>query len=407
MSREPRWSTRPDLDAVLDELAVSGALVAPVRAGDELLFRQVPDAAVICRDYVNTLVPPKDLLLPSPERLLGYRVAAGRVTLDPDAEEAPSPFVLFGVRSCDVAGFRYLERFLSGAVFDRPDLADGPFRARRDAVTVLSVVCQAPGPTCMCVCCHGGPALEQGYDWQLTALDQGWLVEIGSEKGERLAERFAVCLPPAGPEALREKDERVRDVVDHFDRFSTNRVQTMAGSRMTSTGRLAPAFWERVGERCFECGGCAFVCPTCYCFNVADVGPPCAVDDCEGRVLDVPAVPGGRVAGVEPAAEGDEDAHWQRVRLRDCCMLAGFVRQAGGSYPRWSTGERCLTRFFHKLSWQFHARMGTLGCTGCGRCSVVCMGGIGIEQISAEMTAALQGATSAAAGGAKPAGARS
>ena len=397
MGREARWASPADLDAVLDELAASGSLLAPVRRAGEVVFERVDGAAAICRDYVNTLAPPKDLLLPSPERLLGYRIADGRPELEP-AGTAPAPeTVLFGVRSCDVAGFEYLDRFLSGEVFGRPDLADGPFRARREALTVLSVVCQQPGPTCMCVCCEGGPALEHGYDWQLTALGDGWLVEPGSDKGERLAGRFARRLSTALPEAIREQQERVQAVVAHFDRFSTRRVQTMAGSRMTSTGRLVPAFWERLGERCFECGGCAFVCPTCYCFNVADVSPPCAVEaqEPEERVtraerFSPPAVPGG--ATTSPA-----EGVWERVRLRDCCQLPGFVRQAGGGYPRWTTGERCLTRFFHKLSWQFHERMGRLGCTGCGRCAIVCPGGIGIDVVSTEMTEALTG-------GAKPAG---
>lgn len=384
MGREPRWTSGTGLDAVLDELAATGALVAPVRAGDEVVFGRVAAAREVCRDYVNSLASPKDLLLPSPERLLAYRVADGRPALEP-MPGAASPLALFGVRSCDVAGLAYLERFLSGAMFGRPDLADGPFMARRAAVTVLSVVCQKPGPTCMCVCCQGGPALESGYDWQLTELASGWLVEIGSEPGERLAGRFARHLRPADAGAVREKEERVRDVVSHFDRFSTQRVQTMAGSRMTSTGRLSHDFWERLGERCFECGGCAFVCPTCYCFNVADLTPPGALPEPEAEDLHAVAVPGG-VTG--PPAAG----HWERVRLRDCCMLPGFVRQAGGSYPRWTTGERCLTRFFHKLSWQFHERMGALGCTGCGRCTVVCPGGIGIAQVSEEMTQALVGA---------------
>ncbi len=402
MSRAPRWVTRPDLEAILDQLAAEGSLVAPVNAGGEVVFRPVANADAICRDYVNSLIPPKDLLLPSPERLLGYRIQAGRPELDPPAAEPPPALVLFGVRSCDVAGFAYLDRFLSGQVFGRPDLADGPFRARRDSLTVLSVVCLAPGPTCACVCCQGGPALEHGYDWQLTALELGWLVEIGSEKGSRLAERFGACLHPAGAAAVREREERVRAVVDRFDQFSANRVQTMAGSRMTSTGRLTPAFWERVGERCFECGGCAFVCPTCCCFNVADVRPPCALDEREPATGAVPAVPGGLVARDAPAAD-TADGRWERLRLRDCCMLPGFVRQAGGGYPRWTTGERCLTRFFHKLSWQFHGRMGALGCTGCGRCAIVCLGGIGIEEISSEMTAALTGAGRRRAGGTKPA----
>ena len=28
--------------------------------------------------------------------------------------------------------------------------------------------------------------------------------------------------------------------------------------------------WEELGDRCLACGMCTNVCPTCYCFNVAD-----------------------------------------------------------------------------------------------------------------------------------------
>jgi hypothetical protein len=79
------------------------------------------------------------------------------------------------------------------------------------------------------------------------------------------------------------------------------------------------------------------------------------------------------------------------VRLRDNCQLAGFVRQTGGGYPRWTCGERCLTRFFHKLSQQFQERMGAPGCTGCGRCIVTCLGERGIDRVAETMRDALTG----------------
>ena len=90
-----------------------------------------------------------------------------------------------------------------------------------------------------------------------------------------------------------------------------------AGIRL---GRLAPAFWKGVGDRCFECGGCAFVCPTCWCFNVADVAAPGEAPFDEQSDGLRPMVPGG---ALEPRADGD----WERVRMRDCCNLAGFIRQ--------------------------------------------------------------------------------
>jgi formate hydrogenlyase subunit 6/NADH:ubiquinone oxidoreductase subunit I len=382
----PWWVSRAALDAMLDELASTGPLVAPVRVDGEVLFRRVAAAAEICCDYINTLVPPKRFFLPSPELLVRYRLERGVPTVEGGAPE-PAPLVLFGVRSCDVAGLDYLTRFYSGAAIGRPDTADGPFLARRERATVLSVVCSRVGETCMCVCCRGGPALDAGYDWQLTEVRHGWLVEVGSERGHALAERFGARLRSAPPEAIREKHEQVRRTIADFHRTSTRRVQTMAAGRLVSAGRLPDAFWADVGEHCVECGGCAFVCPTCSCFTVADlpaVGEGRIAPSADGE----PAVPGGPV-------RAPEDGTYERVRMRDACNMAGYVRQAGGAYPRAACGERCRTRFFHKLSWQFVDRTGSLGCTGCGRCAVVCLGGQSIDRVSARMTPQLAAAKGA------------
>jgi ferredoxin len=153
---------------------------------------------------------------------------------------------------------------------------------------------------------------------------------------------------------------------------------------MVSAGELDRAFWRIVGDRCFECGGCAFVCPTCWCFNVSDVAGAGQASFAEPPDAVGPLAPGG---ALEPGADGE----WERVRLRDCCNLAGFIRQAGGGYPRVSCGERCLTRFFHKLSEQFHERMDAPGCTGCGRCIAVCLGEEGIDAVAEGMRVVLSG----------------
>jgi NAD-dependent dihydropyrimidine dehydrogenase PreA subunit len=379
-----RWLGATELERLLARLAGELELVAPVAVEDEVMFLPVRDPAEICRDYVNSPVPPKEHFLPTPERLLACRVEGGAPMIEEDDPGAPHERVIFGIRSCDVAGLAYLERYFSGALFGRPDLADAPFMRRREATTLISVVCQRPGPTCMCVCCKGGPALERGYDWQLTELAGGWLVEIGSARGERLAARYADLLREPPPSAAGEKEARVHATVERFAATSVHRVPSMAATRMVSTGRLDAEFWRSVGDRCFECGGCAFVCPTCWCFNVADVAAPGEAPFRTAGDEPGPMVPGG-------VTEGTPDGRWERLRFRDNCQLAGFVRQAGGGYPRWTCGERCLTRFFHKLSQQFQVRMGAPGCTGCGRCIVTCLGERGIDRVAEGMRDALTG----------------
>jgi NAD-dependent dihydropyrimidine dehydrogenase PreA subunit len=385
MTADVRWLTRAGLDRLLERLAEASELIGPVSVEGETMFLPVEDPAQMAREYVNSLVPPRELLLPTPERLFAYRVEGGQPELlDGDDAPAARARVVFGIRSCDVAGLAYLERYFSGAMFGRPDLADEPFLARREATTLISVVCQRPGPTCMCVCCKGGPALERGYDWQLTELADGWLVEIEGPRGGALAARFAELLAPPPAGAVDEQARRVHETIARFSEHSMHRVPTMAATRMVSAGRLESSFWNIVGDRCFECGGCAYVCPTCWCFNVVDVrGVGEAPFDVRADGF-WPLAPGG---ALEPGTGGD----WERLRLRDCCNQAGFIRQAGGGYPRVSCGERCRTRFFHKLSQQFHERMDAPGCTGCGRCAQVCLGEQGIDAVAEGMRVVLTG----------------
>jgi len=386
MVRSPSWLTRGSLARLLARLAREARLVGPVEVeGGEVVFMPVADPTQLARDYVNSLVPPKEFLLPTPEPLLRYRVERGRPVLDGNGEGAPPPSrVVFGVRSCDVAGLAYLERYFSGEVFGRPDLADGAFMRRREATTVISVVCQAPGPTCMCVCCRGGPSLELGYDWQLTELSAGWLVEIAGPRGEALAGQAEDLLDPPPAGALEERERQLQATLERFGEHSMHRVPTMAATRVVSAGKVAEPFWKIVGDRCFECGGCAFVCPTCWCFNVADVAGPGEAPFAEETEGLRPLAPGGALAT-------GADGAWERVRLRDCCNLAGFIRQAGGGYPRVTCGERCLTRFFHKLSQQFFERMDAMGCTGCGRCVQTCLGEEGIDAVAEGLRVVLTG----------------
>jgi len=75
-----RWLTRPALDRLLDRLARESELIAPVELEGEVLFLPVRGASEICRNYVNSLVPPKEYFLPTPERLVTYRIENGVVS---------------------------------------------------------------------------------------------------------------------------------------------------------------------------------------------------------------------------------------------------------------------------------------------------------------------------------------
>jgi formate hydrogenlyase subunit 6/NADH:ubiquinone oxidoreductase subunit I len=118
-----------------------------------------------------------------------------------------------------------------------------------------------------------------------------------------------------------------------------------------TTGFVKEEVWEYIGDQCFECGACSFVCPSCSCFNIADVTNP----ECEGCA--------------------------DRLRSWDSCSYEGYSRMAGGHNPRKPVEDRRNKRFFCKLSYSQMKKYLRPGCVGCGRCAWVCPGDIGLPNV--------------------------
>ena len=132
-------------------------------------------------------------------------------------------------------------------------------------------------------------------------------------------------------------------------RFKTTTSWFPATVRYVSQGKILEKTWEEIGNRCLECGGCSYMCPTCTCFTVTE-----------------------RQVGT---------ADYERVRLWDACALGGFTRMAGGFNPRKAAHDRRNRRFFRKLAHYFIQRELSVACVGCGRCVEVCHGDIGMPKV--------------------------
>lgn len=335
--------TRSRLAEWVGQLLKQAQVIAPrtVQGGDTA-YDAVEDPSQVAWDYSVSINPLKRFLLPQTEELLRWRRPGGDgLQLEPTYDETERIFL--AVRSCDVSGVLFLDR-----VFSR-DPEDIYYMTRRQNSALVSLTCGEPGEDCFCVCANAGPFLENGYDLQLTNLSDDYLVEVGTEKGRSLIAAAEHLFAAAPEELIRARRDIERDVEE---RFEEHKAYFAAALRKVTFDRVPDELWDGMADRCLECGGCSFVCPTCTCFLVADY------------------------------PEG-ESGH--RERLWDSCLYSCYTLEASGHNPRAQRRDRVKARFFHKLSYQFAKELEAHGCVGCGRCITACLGSNDMPTVTARI----------------------
>ena len=130
----------PDLYAAM---AAENDLFLPVKAAGKTNFALwQPDADVDIRT-LKTVKSPKDVFFPQSENLYTCEKNGGKLTVEPQALRE-KPFVVFGIRACDVRGIAVLDRvFLSQPV-------DSYYAARRSCGILVSLACSRPETSCFC-----------------------------------------------------------------------------------------------------------------------------------------------------------------------------------------------------------------------------------------------------------------
>ena len=319
------------VDEFVSRLMKRAQVIAPRRVeGGDVFYGPIATPAEVAWDYGTAVDSLKRLLTPQRETVLRFSKNEGyHVEAELDEQER----IFLAIRSCDMSGVLVYDALYGG------DPADPYYMSRRQRATFLTLSCPAPpDETCFCVCCEGGPFLTKGYDQQWTALPDGMLLEIGSPRGEALCQAHDDLFLPADPDDLGARYRLAREAEEKFGDF---RSYIAAAMRKLSTNEVPPEVWEQLADRCLECGGCAFLCPTCCCFTVTDRW--------EG--------PGGL-----------RERHW------DSCHFSAYAREASGHNPRPELADRMRARFFHKISHQWARRNGRQACVGCGRCVSTCLG---------------------------------
>ena len=288
-------------------------------------------------DYRKLPLPPKVRFIPHSEVL--FTVEDGRC-LDA-ASDADAGTLLFGIRACDMAGISQAKSFM---LRDREDLY---YRRRAEKTVIVVMACAGPqNETCFCTTTSSGPYAQTGFDLQCCDTGDALLFEAGSDRGRDLLGR--------GP-FTDVDDTKGKEQVDAFRQRAFQSIPKAAhlteAMDMLRSGNIGDEVWERLAAKCIVCGGCAFVCPTCTCFNVYDS------ESSVGNGL--------------------------RIRSWDACLYAGFTREASGHNPRSTQALRLKRRHEHKLLYFNEKDTGDnlCGCVGCGRCSDFCPVHIGTLEV--------------------------
>lgn len=312
---------KENITAWFDALAKAhDRVLAPVRKGRAVEFAPVEKLSDVAADYVQTTRSAKEALFPRAEVLFSYKKDGKNVEVeDFDPASVPST-VLWQVRPCDAASVFPLD-----AVFNW-DFKDKLYNARRERTAIIAVSCARADSSCFCTSVNGSPGNTSGSDVLLTMTPDGAIVEVSTEKGEKLVSLASGLFEERAAE---DKQKYLANVPVVFD---LEQLKEKIGAMFDSP------VWKEQSERCLGCGACAYVCPTCSCFDIQD------------------------------RAKGSEGS---RLRCWDSCGFALFTLHTSGHNPRPTQATRWRQRLMHKFSY-IPERESSLGCTGCGRCSRAC-----------------------------------
>ncbi len=308
--------------------------VKPLEDKDHKYFVEIGKADDVVLNSYRTV---------EPLRMLFYQP---RVQVYP-YDKKPAKRLIVGVKGCDLNSLRLVDKALVNEDFIDPD-----YKYWRDNSYIISTDCREYGESCHCTVLEGQPWAEKGYDINMARVEDYYLLDTGSEKGEELLAilKKHVTIEPAS-ERLKELRSSQREamkqkVADQNKAFDLQNYKELRQYPME--------LWKKESKDCIGCGACTNSCCTCYCIIVND----------------------------ETKAE-----KFTKVRSTDSCQINGYAMVAGGDTPRPHMYQRFRNRYLCKFDYM-KKQFELLGCQGCGRCIDACVAEIDIREVIKNLASA-------------------
>lgn len=319
---------------LIDDLIKRYKVYAPIEDDGLTCYDEVRSSGEVNLKF-QSKISSKEILVPRCETLFTYKLGDRDVKLE-EMKLEDGKAVLFGLPPCEAKGFALIDKpFTSG------EFQDIYYLRRRGNITIIGKSCENPRSTCFCTSVGGGPFGKEGLDLLLQDLGDRYLLEVVSEKGEKLIDEI---------QGYKDATQTDLDEAQHIAKAAEEIINTkleLQGVEEKLEKMFDDPLWDVIYQKCVGCGICTYLCPTCYCFDIVD-----ETSNFKGK----------------------------RVRIWDSCQFPLFTLQGSGENPRPTAKERMRQRIMHKFKY-YPKDYGENACVGCGRCVRECPVNLDIREI--------------------------
>jgi len=308
-------------------------IYAPVEKDNSTIdFDIITNPDEIIYNSYRTITPLKHFLFPVKENV--------------SKDTVNRNIILIGAKNCDLIGLDLLEK-----VFLDSDYIDPFYEARKNHLLIIGTDCYDVYDTCHCVSTGINPYPEKNCDLIVNKVDEKIIVETLTSKGEKFIDKINDKDEIEESNSLLRKIKNLRKKIVNKIKNNNKKLpdnKTIGKVIAKSFNKKGERVWKEYANFCVSCGACVINCPTCHCFLLID----------------------------SPVRKNA----MEKIKSYDACQFPGFEKVAAGVDP---LGEHYI-RFRNRYVCKYINRpkkYDVIACTGCGRCTDVCIGKINKNEV--------------------------